>query len=184
MNEIAEAWEERYKGAAAEIAEVESHGLMAVPYNLAVTTEKDAAFVVGAIQLRRGTAERIKAQANAMAAQIERDADRLETHFAGQLEGYTREHLVGKAKSIKIVTGQGGEKLAVMGFRTVRGGLRIEDKEKALDWGGEQENELDFVNVKTTYAPIAAAFKKHFETTGEMPAGCLLKDDTESFTIK
>jgi len=135
MSDFQAGWVERYGDEAEQdAAEMEGRGLARVPFDLMIQTEQDAAVVVGAIQLRRDTARRIREQAEQMAAQAEREADRLEDRFTPQLRNFTERSIGdGKKKSIKLVTGQGGSLPTTLGFRSVKGGLRIVDEKKAKD---------------------------------------------------
>ena len=180
-NELAAAQAER------DAEELETRGIARIPWGLIVNSDESAEQVIAGIQLRRDSAARERAQVEKRAQRAERDADRYEEHFRGQLVAYTLAQLAATSattKHIKLVTGQGGDKPTQMGFRMVPGGLRIVDAEQALDWGGDQEDELKFVKVTTAYKPIAAAFKQHYAETGEIPPGTEFVDDKETFYIK
>jgi len=183
LNELAQTQAEN------DAADLEQRGIARVPFGLLVQTEQDAAVVVGAIQLRRDTASRIREQANQMATQAKREANRLEELFRGQLSAYTLKATAsGKARSIKLVTGQGGDKPTQMGFRTVKGGLRIVDADAAMNWvqhnGEGDEASAEFVKETVRYAPVADTFKAHFADTGEVPDGCIVTEDEQRFFIK
>lgn len=161
--------------------EPEVTGLVRIPYNFAVRTEQDAALVVGAIQLRRSTAERIRAQAEAMATQAERSAEWLERQFSYQLEQYAKEHISGKTRSITLLTGQ-SDKPARIGFRKQSSRLQITDHEKAVAWA--KENNLnDCVKTTVIEKTVAAGFIQHFQNTGEVPPGCQITEEQEKFYI-
>ena len=182
LNELAQTQAEN------DAADLEQRGIARVPFGLLVQTEQDAAVVVGAIQLRRDTASRIREQANQMATQAEREADRLEELFRGQLSAYTLKATAsGKSKSIKLVTGQGGSAPTQMGFRTVKGGLRIVDKDKAMRWAAEELTSSQIeqcITVKQIQTPVADAYKARFAETGELPDGCIVTEDEQRFFIK
>lgn len=189
-NDIADAWAEKYgDDAAGDIETVQSHGLMAVPYDLVVDGDGPAALVVRAAQTRLAMANALESQVASVTAKLRNDAARIEDRFRLQLEAYTRSKLVGKAKSTKLITGAGGDKPTVLGFRTVKGGFRITDKDAALNWALDwaQETQLDaekFLKLTETVAPVADKFKAHFAGTGEIPDGCEVVEDVEKFYIK
>jgi len=188
-NDIADAWAEKYgDDAAGDIETVQSHGLMAVPYDLVVDGDGPAALVVRAAQTRLAMANALESQVASVTAKLRNDAARIEDRFRLQLEAYTRSKLVGKAKSTKLITGAGGDKPTVLGFRTVKGGLRIVDDAGALEWVAKNvegdEARAEFVKETIRYKPIADAFKRHFKATGEIPDGCEVVEDVEKFYIK
>ena len=181
---LQDAWDEQYGPDAASDAEgLAQRGIARIPWDFAVECVEDAGIVVGAIQLRRDTARRIREQAEQMAAQAEREADRIEERFTPALRTVTERAIAGgKTKSIKLITGQGGDAPTVMGFRKVTGGLRIVDKDKALAWAKEELP--DAVNVKTVETPVAATLKTHYEDTGEIADGCEVVPDDNRFYVK
>jgi|GEM_PF-5578532 len=186
-DELADAWVERYGPDAAEDgAALEQRGLVRLPFSLLIQTEADAAVVVGAVQLRRDTARRIREQAEQMAAQADREADRIEEHFLNQLQEWTAKQIAGtKAKSVKLITGQGGASPAVVGFRRVPGGLRIVESDKAIAWAKDHDDDSGgFLSISVVEKPVAAEFKRHFEQTGEVPAGCEVTEETDKFYVK
>ena len=160
--------------------DVSQFGLAQVPLSLIIREERDAVLVLAAIQLRRDTARRIREQAEQMAAQAERAAAWIEERFKQQLEGFTRSRLTGKAKGIKLITGQGGNEPTVMGFRTSPTRLKIVDQEQAV----ANAPSAEFIRTKVTNEPIADKFKEHWLTTGEIPAGCEVVPKQEVFYIK
>ena len=168
--------------------ELEFRGIARVPWGLTIQTEADAAVVVGAVQLRRDTAQRRRAQTEKLAAQEERDAERIEERYRGQLSAFTLIALAGQTvKSIALVTGQGGDKPTRMGFRNVPGGLRIVDKDKAMQWAAENLTSSEIeecIIVKQTQTPVAEAYKARFAETGEIPDGCNVVPDEQRFYIK
>jgi len=185
--ELAQDWAEEFGVQAADdAAEMRQRGLLLPAYNLILETEEDAAEVVGASQSRRDTARCIRAQAEEKAAPYDREAERIEERFHDQLKHFTRTHLVGKAKSITLVTGHGGDTPTRLGFRMVPGGLRIVDKDAATGWGldNEGEREGSLVKKTVTYSPIAAALKERCTETGEIPDGCEVVADLEKFYIR
>jgi len=185
--ELQEGWDERHLPAAeagTTAVKLSRCGLRRVPRDFLIVSEHDAAYVVGEIQRRRDWA----AQMESVAAQVRQDADRLEQYFAGQLEAFTARQIKGtRAKSIKLVTGQGGSEPARLGFRKVKGGLRIVDKEAAIAWAREccsDEEYADYVRERVIESPVADRFKQHFAETGECPGGCEVVEDEEKFFIK
>jgi len=183
---LQDAWDDKYgPEAAVDAADLAQRGIGRIPFDLVVESEQDAAIVVGAIQLRRDTARRIREQAEQMAAQAEREADRIEERFTPALRSFTERAIEGgTARSIKIITGQGGSAPTAMGFRKVAGGLRIVDKDAAMAWAIDESIEADAVSVKTVMAPVAAAFKAHYDATGEIPGGCEVTESEDRFYVK
>jgi hypothetical protein len=165
---------------------VEQYGIATIPYGMPVTNIVDATRVVSVLQLLRDTAGRKRAQAEQEATLLEREADRIEATYTPALAAFTRSQLAGKVKSITLATGQGGDKPARMGFRTVKGGLRIVDKEAAVAWA-ELEKLNDLLAVEVVTKPIADRFKAWYEAhkkeTGEVPDGCIVEPDKESFRV-
>jgi phage host-nuclease inhibitor protein Gam len=106
------------------------------------------------------------------------DLDSFRAYFDPQAEHFARlvlDAAGGKTKTLKTLGGS-------FSFRTVPGGLRVIDKDAALQWAKEHAPAL--VEVKTVESLPAAALKSHLQTTGEVPAGCEIADDRESFSHK
>ena len=180
--DLAAAWAERYGDEPVPL-------LAPLPvWDAPVNTEAEAAAIVGAIQLHEGTAARIRAQYEAVAAQHERMAEFLRERFGGRLREFTQRETDGaKTKSVKLVTGQGGDKPVMLKFRTVPGTLKIVDPKAAEDWvAGEIDptEHADWLRVvPETCKPIAAKFKQHHAETGEIPPGCETVPKREAFYV-
>ena len=179
MSDFALTPEEEAEAAKHEEPDAGTFGIARVPVGMIIQTEQDAALVVGAIQLRRTTAARIRAQAEAMAVQVERAADWIEETYQLQLAGWTRNQLTGKVKSVRLVTGQGDGQPAQLGFRTTAAHLKVVDDEKAIASAPDE-----FIRTKIEKSPIVAKFAEHFKATGEILPGCELLPESEKFYVK
>ena len=156
-----------------------------VPYGMAVEMLRDAGLVVGALQDCDATEARIQAQADTMKNAVRRYRDWLWRQYEYPLKQLAASELQGKKqKSLKLLTGQGGDKPAKLGFRTVKGSLRIVNKEEAVQWADRDDTTVGFIKTLTEHKPIAAKFKEHFEQTGEIPDGCEVTEDEERFYVK
>ena len=152
----------------------------------------DAAMVVGQIQLYKDTADRYVAQATQILEQAKRKAAWFKTQAAfvedmykSKLEEWAKDNIHGKARSVKLITGQGGTEPAKMGFRSSQQRLKIVDSDKAIAWARQQDGIDDkLLNVTITTMPIAAAFTEYHATTGEIPDGCEIIPASDSFYIK
>ncbi len=185
MNELAVAWVDRYGEEAANDLEVtQKYGLAPIPYNMVIENEANVIQIVGGIQARLKLAANLRSQCEDEISRIEREAERAQERYNGQLEHYTRTHMHGKSKNIKVCTGHGGTTATMLGFRNKPGGLRIVDKEKAVEWAKEcltDGQAAVFVKRQTAVSPVADSFKAYFKDTGEIPAGCEVVPDDERF---
>ena len=82
------------------------------------------------------------------------------------------ERIGGKAKSVDVLGGR-------FAFRFVPGGLRKVSKDEVLEWAEIHAPEL--ITTKVLEDVSADALKTHWKTTGEVPAGCELVDDRQTF---
>ena len=100
-------------------------------------TADKANWVLGLIADRRAAAARIRANAELMAREQEREAEQLEWRFGPALQAFVRQELAGgKRKSVRLYNG-------VLGYRTKPAGVTVTDEAAALSWA--VENDLDAV---------------------------------------
>jgi hypothetical protein len=174
-----------------------AYGIAAVPLDLPVTTTGEAERVVAAILERRDKAkelrDRVKVltdRANALIADCDSDEKIVFDCYEARLRAFVLAHLPKnrkgefKSKTLKLLTGKAN-------LRDVPGGLRVKDDEKAVKWAEQQapeiRNALLAVNVQMT--PIADAFKAYYEARlrtpdgCEVPDGCIVEPDKESFRV-
>jgi len=170
--------------AAAKDAEDNGIALPRVHPNLVIDSEPALRLVVGARQDCELAVQHIREQAQAMIDAVERYKDWLDRRFEPQMRAYVKHKLAGsKTKSLKLMTGHSAEPARV-GFRKVKGGLRITDPDKVVEWALRRENYVDMVAQRTVFKPIAEKVKQYFAETGEVPPGCEVKPDEETFYVK
>ena len=94
-------------------------------------TAEKANWVLGLIADRRAAAARIRANAELMAREQDREADALEWRFGPALQAFVRKELEGgKKKSVRLYNG-------VLGYRTKPAGVSVTDEAAALVWAAE-----------------------------------------------
>jgi len=96
----------------------------------AVTDEGSLSWYVNHLMRLEDEKARIQAQAAAMVADLEREAERLCHLYEDQARAVVRGLLAGRrqgARSVKLLTG-------TVGFRTVPARLEVRDRVNALDW--------------------------------------------------
>jgi len=175
-------FEARY-GAIEEQAVDNGVALPRVPWHLVIIDKSSAALVVGAMQDCKSMQAAIQAQADRMKAAVERYAACLHERHDNQLREFTGQALDGKkVRSIELITGH-GDKPAVVGFRSVTGGLRIVDKDAAKVWA-EENNLPEYITRKVVESPVADAYKEYYAETGEIPDGCEVVAKHDKFFVK
>lgn len=122
-------------------------------------------------------AETIIANADKKRAQAKAKLDWLHTRFDGELAEYAKAQLDGKSKTWSTTVGR-------VSFRTVKGGLRVVDAERALTWA--KDNAPDC--IKTTEEFHITKLNEEQRTFATV-CSCVIgscfdvKSDTEKVTV-
>jgi len=123
---------------------------------------------------------RVKAAAESMVRQLSSQLAGIDSFYGPSLRALTRQLLLaqrGKAKSVKTPFG-------VVGFRHQGERLVLDDAAAilaAVDAGHLPE---DLVKIETTRRPVKAALDQLYESTGEIPPGCLVQPALDAFYVK
>lgn len=136
-----------------------------------------AASLLDEVLTARERAERIRAQcarimadADARAAQLERDYLPLLRSYAEQVIGER------KRRSVDLPTGR-------LSLRRVPGGVRVEDAEALTAWARAARPELVEVHTTTTERVPASALKAYVDEVGEVPPGAVLVENRTELKI-
>lgn len=120
--------------------------------------------------------DRIKSNSQAMIRDLERRLEAVDFVCMNDAKEYVSRQLAGKkVKSVKTPFGRAG-------FRTLRGGISLED-EKALLIAAESKLEYLGLVVQPPPVPSKTAINKYFEETGDVPPGCVPIDPSEKFYV-
>lgn len=144
-------------------AEVEAELQRVVPVDFAVGDATTAAWLVRRIVAARSYKARVKLWAEAEQRRAEHEEQRLMYLYGVQLQrwaGGEIAKLKGRRRSIALPGG-------VIGFRTHRAALVIDDEQRALAWARSACPSAVVVVERLLKAPI----NEHFEKTGELPDG-------------
>lgn len=176
-NELQLAWDQQWEALYAARTP-----LPRLTHNLIIQNVDDVAFAVGEQLRYRHAVAALKAQFAAKIAQAERYVESVEQARRPVIEELVRREVAGqKTKSLKLNTAAGPEPTRV-GFRKKPGGLKIVDEKAAVAWaeGGPDGLLVERVVVK----PVADAFKAYFAASGEIPDGCIVQEDSETFYVQ
>lgn len=138
-----------------------------------IRTEQDAAWAVGKIAAADLAVQHAKEQAAEYVRRVEAEAEQTRRYFTGHLECYFNEHPPAKGKTVKTPAG-------AFGFRTVPGGLVVEDRERATTWAEKEFPETVVVQVKKTLD--VPAFKRRCGSI--LAPGCSMKPAEERFYVR
>ena len=139
-----------------------------VPWNYRLATRKDAAFVVGAIQMVDRQVEDLRRQHGIEIGKLARLSAFWRTHYGAAIEAVVKAELVAAGgKSITLNTGV-GPKPTRAGYRKAPAKLDVTDEDAALAWA--KENMPEAVKVKESV--LKTPLKNHVEATSEVPPGC------------
>ena len=117
--------------------------------------------------------QRVKAQAAAIADQLDRDAESLNYLYKAEFEAYARKRIeAGKRRSVTFLQGTAS-------LRTVKGRLSVEDDTAALDYAAAHAPEL----VTTVQNLDKREYLRRAEQTGELLPGIQQGKDEEKFSI-
>ena len=186
-NEIAEAWDE--SGWDAQLDEITDKRVPVtrVPWDYPVQTIEDATFIIAAKLQAKVAIASMRAQTEAKIAVMERYCDSLDSRYQLPIEHIVKRELAGGTKkSMSLVTGVGSVPTKV-GFRSVKGTLKVVNAASAVAWAKEcewGEGTPPFVKTEEVIKPIAATFKAHFKATGEVPPGTEITEDEERFFVR
>jgi hypothetical protein len=121
----------------------------------------------------------LKVQHQAKITRIKSERAALEYRHGTSLEHWAKEYLQASGSKVKSVILD----YVTVAFRSVKGGLKITDKEAALESGAGNNN-----LIKTTYSLNADAYQKFAEDTlrdgGEVVVGAEIVEAYESFSVR
>lgn len=122
----------------------------------------------------------IRANAEAMIADLEQEKKSLTDRFGSQAENCAMSILQATKAKTKTLKTLGGS----FSFRTVPGGLRKADPVAVLEWAKTEAPGLVKRTEIVKEDVPAEAIKTHWQETGEIPPGCELVPDRQTFTHK
>ncbi len=144
----------------------------AIPWDYQLTNRKEAAYVVGAIQMVERQIKDRRAQYEIEVAKLRRLVDFWRTHYTPAVEAVVRAELVaagGKGRSITLATGV-GKTLTRAGFKKSRERLDVVNEQAAVSWA--DENLPQAVQKTTKFSLLRDPVTQHIKATGEKPDGC------------
>lgn len=125
---------------------------------------------------KRHAIQALDAQHAAMRAELERDLAGFEGRFMAEAEAFVRDHCERTGdRSLKTLGG-------LFGYRLVRGGPRVEDKEAATAWAREHLPEA--VETVVSDKLDVAKVKDFMAATGEIVPGAAFAEDEDRFYYK
>ena len=139
-----------------------------------IQTEEQAAWVLSKHAAINAKRDLLKKQFDAMNAEIDANERFLEWRFGKQLEGWARQNLPSGKKSVKLLTG-------TLAFRKVSESLEVVDEAALMSWA--QGDCPEAYKVKMVETIDKKVVKEHWKKTGEIPPGCDIKPESESFSI-
>lgn len=143
-----------------------------------INNEERAVWAVDKLNTFDERLARLDAQYQAMRKQIADDKASFEGRFLLDLEDWAKANPPKKGKSIKLLTG-------TLGFRSVKGGPRVVDKDAVIAWASSDEIERgSFLAYETVVKVNTDAVKDYVASTGEIIPGVEIKDDEERFYVK
>lgn len=141
----------------------------------AVEDESKAEWVVGKLTSLDEKEQLVKGQAAAILKDIANDRRRLDFLFGTNLRQWAQKSLLHGKKTLKLLTG-------TLSFRKVPGGLKVVDEKAAIAWA--KLNKVPAVEEKVVEKLSKDFLQKHMEATGELPDGCEVKEEYQSFSVK
>lgn len=117
---------------------------------------------------------RVKAQADAIMAELKREEERLHQRFDAELQAFTRQALAGKkSRTLKLLQG-------TVSLRTVAASMRVADTEAAFEHARTCLPDL----IETKQALKVADYGKLARETGEMLPGIEVTPEHETMSIR
>lgn len=156
-------------------AEVDLEILKVVPKKFEVCDEKSANWLVRRIHNARQYSIHVKEFAQREQRRAEREEMTLFFLFGRQLERWARgeiEKLNGRRKSLCLPAG-------TVAFRTEAAKLVVDDEAVLMAWAKKCCPEAIQVSEKLIKTPI----NEHFKACGELPDGCHLEPENDTFRI-
>jgi len=121
--------------------------------------------------------DRIEANYRTMMRQLTSKREWFEQQYAGRAQVACRKMLKGKAKSFKTLYG-------VAGFRAVKPLLIVEDDVAVMDNVEAGRLPAEVIKMKVTHSIDKTALNAHFDSTGEIPVGCQLREASDEFYVR
>ena len=150
---------------------------VATPAEFHVDNEEKAAWLVRKVNQARERAEKAKEWAAREFERAEAEEARLMARFGAELERFARARLAGgKKRSFSLPSG-------TVGFRKAPARLAVDDDAAALEWA-KQNAPAAVVIVPAVEKLSKPDLSIAFKATGEIPSGCHVEDEHDSFSVK
>jgi hypothetical protein len=140
-----------------------------------IDSEDKASWAVNKILSYEETRARIKAQADRMLADIDRREASFRERFEPELARWAEERMPKHRRFVDTLAGR-------IGFRLVKGGPRIVDREAATEWAKEHLPGAVFSEMVLKLD--ARRVKEHVEKHGELPPGVDFTPDEDRLYVK
>lgn len=167
------------EGVADEDAEAAIDELLG-EHRFVIDSEDRAAWAVNKLLGYDEEAERVALQAQRMIDDIKKKRASFLGRFEEELRAWLSKELngrKGKKRSVDLLTGR-------IGFRRKPGGFRVKQEEAVLAWALEQKGGKEAGLFKEVPVLSRTAVKEHHEATGEIPPGCEITEDSDTFYVK
>lgn len=121
--------------------------------------------------------ERVKRESSAWIKRLQNRLDSIDYVLKPVASELAKRILAGKkVKSVRTPFGSAG-------YRTVPGGLEVEDTTRLLEAWHNNQLPMELIKVEQKFVPVMAEINDLFKKTGEVPPGCGVREDQEKFYL-
>ena len=160
-------------------ADAEQFAVAIPPEVLPCVTADQCTIIAASIKALEAVRERIKEQAAAMIAKVERAEDFLHRLYDAPLAEFVRQHAAGKSRYVDLL---GAGRLAL---RRTPDRVDVTDEDAYMAWAKEADPAgATFWRQLVVEAPCKRQLSDYVKTTSEIPPGTVLVPGADSLTIK